>query len=148
MKNFTEEELAVVASALEKATEYFKDKQALTEQVRDLLELLIPGEGNRLVTLGEWHCSPALESKIITWLTRTLGTEGELRSRYRKILTDGDRQVEAHAYHMLDDHWQITTFGFVLHEEDSEVPEFPDGARDRKFSMAVALIKGSGGLLA
>ena len=147
MKSFTEEELAVVASALEKATEYFQDKQALTEQVRDLLDLLIPGDGNRQVTLGEWHHSPAFQSEIIGWLAGTLETEGESRARHRQILMDGDSPVEVHAYHMLDDHWQVTTFGFVLHEEGSEGPELSDGDPDRKTRMALVRIKGSGGSL-
>ena len=142
MKTFTEEELSVVISALEKARDYVHEKKALTEQVRDLLDLLIPDAGNGLATLGEWHHSPALESEIIDWLSATLGTEGDSRARHRKIITDGDRQVEVHAHHMLDDHWQISTFGFVFHDEGSEVPT---GTPDRKFAMAVARIKGSGG---
>ena len=136
MKSFSEEELAVVTTALEKARDYFQEKQALTEQVRDLLNLLIPGEGYRLVALGEWHHSPSLESEIIGWLTGTLETEGEHRARHRKILTDGDRPVEVRAYHILDDYWQVTTFGFVFHEEGAEVPELPDEYPGRKASIA------------
>ena len=142
MKSFSEEELAVVTTALEKARDYFQEKEALTEQVRDLLDLLITSDGNRLITLGEWHHSPALESEIIGWLEGTLETEGEHRARHRKILTDGDRPVEVRAYHMLDDYWQVTTFGFVFHEAGAEVPELRDGYHDRKTSMAVARIAG------
>ena len=148
MNNFTEEDFDIVITALEKARDYVHEKKALTEQVRDLLDLLIPDEGNGLVALGEWHHSPALESEIIGWLEDILGTEGDSRARHRKILTDGDRPVEVHAYHMLDDHWQITTYGFVFHEEGSESPEFPDGPKERKFAMAVARIAGSGGPMA
>ena len=96
-------------NALQKAVDYYHDKEALTEQVRDLLDLLIPDEGNGLVVLGEWHHSPALEPEIIGWLASALETEGESRARHRRILMDGDRPAEVHACHMLDDYWQVRT---------------------------------------
>ena len=145
MKTFTQEELAIVMAALEKARDYVHEKKALTEQIRDLLDLLIQDEGNGLVILGEWHHSPTLESEIVGWLEGILDTEEEFHSRHRQILMDGDRPTEVHAYHMLDDYWQVRTFNFVFHEDGDEVPEFQDGYPDRRTSMAVARIAGSGG---
>ena len=147
MKTLSEEELTIVTSALEKARAYFQEKEALTEQVRDLLDLLIPDDGNGLVALGKWHHSPDLESEIIAWLEGALETEGESRARHRRILMDGDKPAEVHAYYILDDYWQVRTFNFVFHEEGAEFPEFPDGDPDRKTSMAVARIAGNGGPL-
>ena len=79
-------------------------QETLTEQVFDLLDLLIPGDGHRLFTLGEWHHSQTPESEIIGWLESIPGTEEEFRSRRRDILMDGDRLAEVHAYRMLDDY--------------------------------------------
>ena len=147
MKTLSEDELTIVTSALEKARAYFQEKEDLTEQVPDLLDLLIPDDENGLVALGKWHHSPDLESEIIAWLEGTLETEGESRARHRRILMDGDKPGEVHAYHMVDDYWQVRTFNFVFHEEDAAVPEFPGGDPDRKTSMAVARIAGRGGSL-
>ena len=93
MKTFSSEELAILTSALQKSIDYVYQKETLTEQVSDLLDLLILDDGHRLFTLGEWNGTPTLESEIIEWLTDAQGGEEDFRSRRVKTLTDGDRMV-------------------------------------------------------
>ena len=45
MKNFSNEELATITSALQNALDYVRQKETLAGQVSDLLGLLIPGDG-------------------------------------------------------------------------------------------------------
>ena len=68
-------------------------QETLTEQVSDLLDLLVPGDGHRLFTLGEWHHSPDLASEIIEWLASTLYGEEESRPRQSKVLSDEGSMV-------------------------------------------------------
>ena len=68
MKTFSSEELETITSALQKSLDYLHQQKTLTEQVGGLLDLLIPGDGHRLFTLGEWNRTPTLESEIIEWL--------------------------------------------------------------------------------
>ena len=56
-------------------------RKTLTEQVGDLLDLLIPGDGDRLFALGDWHHTPALESEIIEWLTGDLEAKEGSRAK-------------------------------------------------------------------
>ncbi len=56
---------------------------------------------------------------------------------------DRESMVWVHAKHLLDDHWKIFVFGIVFHEEDEEMPEFPDGDAGLNPGMAVARIAGS-----
>ena len=68
MKTFSSEELETITSVLQQSIDYVHQRETLTEQVSDLLDLLIPGDGHCLFTLGEWNRTPTLESEIIEWL--------------------------------------------------------------------------------
>ena len=103
MKNFSNEELATITSALQNALDYVHQKETLTGQVSDLLGPLIPGDGNRLFTVGAWNRTPALESEIIEWLADVQDGEEDFRPRRVKTLMDGDRMVAIHAEHMIGD---------------------------------------------
>ena len=48
MKNFSNEELATITSALQNALDYVHQKETLTGQVSDLLGPLIPRGGERV----------------------------------------------------------------------------------------------------
>ena len=64
MKTFSSEELAILTNALEKSLDYVHRTEALTEQVSDLPDLLMPGDGHRLFTLGEWTAHQILSPKL------------------------------------------------------------------------------------
>ena len=141
--SFSNEELATITNALQKALDYVRQQNKLTQQVSDLLALLIPGDGHRLFTVGEWRHTPDLESEIVEWMADVQGGEEEFRPRRVKTLMDGDRMVAVQAEHMIGDHWRVSVFNIVLHEEGEELSEFPGGAAGRKPAMAVARIIGS-----
>ena len=133
-----------VKGALDEMVRYIGEKEDLTKDFDDVLHLIIPGDGHRLLTLGDWRHSPALEPEIIGWLAGGPdGEEGD-QSRRRKVLPDNGRMVWVHAKHLLDDHWKVSVFNIVFHEGDEEIPEFPDGDAGHDPGMAVARIVGSG----
>ena len=144
MKTFSSEELAILTSALQKSLDYVHQQETLTEQVSDLLDLLIPGDGHRLFTLGEWNRTPTLESEIIEWLTNVQGGEEDFRSRRVKTLMDGDRMVAVHAEHMVGDHWWVVVHNIRFHESEADFDEYKERSPDKKPAAAIARIAGSG----
>ena len=144
MRNFTGEEISTITSALQRALDYVRQQKNLTEQVSDLLDLLIPGDGHRLFTLGEWHHSPDLAPRIIEWLASTLDGEHGAQPRQSKVLSDEGSMVWVRAEHMLDDHWTICVFSIVLHEAGDEIPEFSGEDPGRIPAMAIARIASGG----
>ena len=123
MKNFSNEELATITSALQNALDYVHQKETLTGQVSDLLGPLIPGDGNRLLTVSAWNRTPALESEIIEWLADVQDGEEDIRPRRVKTLMDGDRMVEIHAEHMIGDHWWVMVYNIRFHESEADFDE-------------------------
>ena len=129
-----------IKEILDDMVHYIEEKEDLTKDLADVLHMLIPGDGHRIVTLGDWHHSPALESEITGWLAG----EEELQPQLRKVLLDGESMVWIHAKHMLDDHWKLSVFNIVFHEENEKMPEFPEGDAGGNPARAVARITGSG----
>ena len=143
MKNFTNDELSTITSALQGALDYVHQRETLTEQVCDLLDLLIPGDGHRLFTLGEWHRSPDLESEIIEWLASTLDGEEESRPRQSKVLSDEGTMVWVRAEHMLGDHWWVEVNNIRFHDTEAGFDEHRERSPGKKPSAAIARIVGS-----
>ena len=129
---------------LDDMVRYIEEKEDLTKDMDDIFHLLIPGGGHRILPLGDWGHSPDLEGEITEWLA----DQEELQPQLRKVLMDGESMVWVHAKHMLDDHWKLSVFNIVFHEEDKEMPEYPEGDAGRNPAMAVARIVGSAGSLA
>ena len=143
MKNFTNEELSTITNALQRALDYVHQQETLTEQVSDLLDLLVPGDGHRLFTLGEWHHSPDLASEIIEWLASTLYGEEESRPRQSKVLSDEGSMVWVRAEHMLDDHWWVEVNDIRFHDTEAGFDEHRERSPGKKPSAAIARIVGS-----
>ncbi len=143
MKTFSNEELETITSALQKSLDYLHQQKTLTEQVGGLLDLLIPGDGQRLFALGEWNRTPALESEIIEWLTDVQGGEEDFRPRRVKTLMDGDGMVAVYAEHMIGDHWWVVVNNIRFHESEAAFDEYKEGSRGRRPAAAIARIVGS-----
>ena len=143
MKNFTNEEISTITSALQRALDYVHQQENLTEQVSDLLELLIPGDGHRLFTLGEWHHSPDLASEIIEWLASTLDGEHGAQPRQSKVLSDEGSMVWVRAEHMLDHHWWVEVNNIRFHDTEAGFDEHRERSPERKSSAAIARVVGS-----
>ena len=149
-----EDRVEQVNGILDEMVQYTGGKEAVTKDFADVLHLLIPGDGHRLLTLGNWRHSPALGPEIIDWLAARTGEEETHPPALRKVLPDEGEMVWVHAEHMLDDHWKISVFKIVFHEPEDEFLELRelkdlqagDTERDpgRDPAMAVARIVGSG----
>ena len=147
MKSFSNEELATIMSALQKALDYVHEKETLTEQVADLLDLLIPGDGHRLSALGDWDRTPALESEIIEWLTGGLEEKEGNRAKRGKLLSDEGDMLWVQAEHMLGDHWWVAVSSVRFHEAEGDFDEYGKSSPGRKSAAAIVRIVGSAGLL-
>ena len=143
MKTFSSEELAILTGALQKSLDYVYQKETLTDQVSDLLDMLIPGDGQRLFTLGEWNRTPTLESEIIEWLTGAQGGAEDFRSRRVKTLIDGDHMVAVYAEHMIGDHWWVVVHNIRFHESEADFDEYRGRSPGRRPAAAIARIAGS-----
>ena len=74
----------------------------LRAQFNNVLDLLLPGDGNDLLPLhGQgW---PALKDEVIMWM------EGQVYGRrLRQTIGSGARRVDVEAEHLLDDYWWVT----------------------------------------
>ena len=143
MKTFSSEELGTITSALQKSIDYVYQMETLTEQVSGLLDLLIPGDGHRLFTLGEWNRTQTLESEIIEWLTDVQGGEEDFRSRRVKTLMDGDRMVAVYAEHVIGDHWWVVVHNIRFHQTEGDFDEYKERSPGRRSAAAIARIAGS-----
>ena len=143
MKTFSSEELETITSVLQQSIDYVHQRETLTEQVSDLLDLLIPGDGHCLFTLGEWNRTPTLESEIIEWLTDAQGGEEDFRSRRVKTLTDGDCIVAVYAEHMIGDHWWVEVNNIRFHETEADFDEYKERSLGRRPAAAIARIVGN-----
>ena len=143
----TEDRVERINEILAEMVHHIEEKEDLTKDVADVLHIFFPGQEHRLFTPPSWRHTPALEPEIIGWLAGSADSEETLQDIQRKVLMDGESMVWVHAKHLLDDHWKISVFGIVFHEEDEEMPEFPDGDAGLNPAMAVARIVGSAGRL-
>ena len=105
---------------LDEMVRYTGEKEALTKDFEDVLYLIIPSDGHRLLTLGDWRYSPALEPEITEWLAGDPDSEEQFRLQCYKLLMDGDKVVHVHAQHMMGDHWKNSVFNDVLPPEADE----------------------------
>ena len=143
MKTFSSEELETITSALQKSLDYLHQQKTLTEQVGGLLDLLIPGDGHRLFTLGEWNRTPTLESEIIEWLADVQDGKEDFRPRRVKTLMDGDRMVAVFAEHMIGDHWWVVVHNIRFHQTEADFEEYKERSPGRRPAAAIARVVGS-----
>ena len=146
MKSFSKEELATILCALQKALDYVRQKEGLTEQVGDLLDLLIPGDGHRLFALGDWNRTPAQDSEIIEWLTGDLEAKEGNRAKRGRLLSDYGDMLWVQAEHMFGDHWWIVVSNVRFHEAEGDFDQYRKSSPGRK-PAAIVRIAGSADLL-
>ena len=86
----------------DRALRIVKDYEVLRSQFNNVLDLLLPGDGNDLLPLHgqDW---PALKDEVIMWM------EGQVYGRrLRQTIGSGARRVDVEAEHLLDDYWWVT----------------------------------------
>ena len=133
-----------VSEVLEKLVQYVAEKQDLTKDLDDILHEIFPSEGDRLLILGEWNHSPALEPEIILWMAGSIDQQETFQSELGKALSDDGNPVWVHAKHMVDDYWKITVFNNVPDESDAYDGNYPQGSSPEEPGKAVARVVGSG----
>ena len=86
--------------------ETLKDYEVLRAQFNNVLDLLLPGDGNDLLPLHgqDW---PALKDQITGWMADQLQGMAYGR-RLRQTFGSGAGMVDVEAEHLLDDYWWVT----------------------------------------
>ena len=96
------ENIMETARTVTRTAEIVKDYEGLRAQFNNVLDLLLPGDGNDLLPLHgqDW---PALKDEVIMWM------EGQVYGRrLRQTIGSGARRVDVEAEHLLDDYWWVT----------------------------------------
>ena len=111
----------------------------LQEQVRTVLDLLLPGSGDELLPMGTtgWPHYPYLRTGILSWMDdcRVRG----YRTRQTRIFGPGVILAEVRVQHLVDDYWLLETrHGGVNEQGGVEIVIGPPMAQ------AILRIRGSG----
>ena len=99
---YLERDITEASRTMTRMTEILKDYEVLRTQFNNVLDLLLPGDGNDLLPLHgqDW---PALKDEVIGWM------EGQVYGRrLRQTIGSGARRVDVEAEHLLDDYWWVT----------------------------------------
>ena len=86
--------------------ETLKVYEVMRTQLNNVLDRLLPGDGNDLLPLHgqDW---PALKDQVIMWMAEQL--KGQVYGRrLRQTIGPGARRVDVEAEHLLDDYWWVT----------------------------------------
>ena len=90
------------ARTVTRTADIVKDYEGLRAQFNNVLDLLLPGDGNDLLPLHgqDW---PALKDQVTGWMA------GQVYGRrLRRTIGPGARRVDVEAEHLLDDYWWVT----------------------------------------
>ena len=104
---YLEKDMTEALRAFTLGLETLKDYEVLRAQFNNVLDLLLPGDGNDLLPLHgqDW---PALKDRIIGWMAEGLQGQQEYDRRLRQTFGSGAGRVDVEAEHLLDDYWWVT----------------------------------------
>ena len=97
-----EKDMTEALRTMTRMAEVLKDYEVLRTKLNNVLDLVLPGDGNDLLPLHgqDW---PALKDEVIMWM------EGQVYGRrLRQTFGSGARRVDVEAEHLLDDYWWVT----------------------------------------
>ena len=96
------ENIMEASRTVTRTAEILKEYEVLRSQLNNVLDLLLPGDGNDLLPLHgqDW---PALKDQVIMWMERQV-----YGRRLRQTIGSGARRVDVEAEHLLDDYWWVT----------------------------------------
>ena len=94
------------ARTVTRTADIVKDYEVLRAQLNNVLDLLLPGDGQDLLPLHgqSW---PALKDQVTGWMAEQLQGMAYGR-RLRQTIGAGARRVDVEAEHLLDDYWWVT----------------------------------------
>ena len=100
------ENIMEAARTVTRTADIVKDYEVLRAQLNNLLDLLLPGDGNDLLPLHgqDW---PALKDQVTGWMAEQLQGMAYGR-RLRQTSGSGTGRVDVEAEHLLDDYWWVT----------------------------------------
>ena len=101
-----EKDMTEVVRTVTRMSEVLKDYEVLRTQFNNVLDRLLPGDGNDLLPLHgqDW---PALKDQVTGWMAEQL--KGQVYGRrLRQTIGSGARRVDVEAEHLLDDYWWVT----------------------------------------
>ena len=107
------ENIMEASRTVTRTADIVKDYEGLRAQFNNVLDLLLPGDGNDLLPLHgqDW---PALKDEVIVWM------EGQVYGRrLRQTIGSGAGRVDVEAEHLLDDYWWVTATPAVTHPDDA-----------------------------
>ena len=101
------ENIMEASRTLTRTADIVKDYEGLRAQFNNVLDLLLPGDGNDLLPLHgqDW---PALKDEVTGWMEEGLQGQQEYDRRLRQTIGSGARRVDVEAEHLLDDYWWVT----------------------------------------
>lgn len=81
----------------------------LQSQFRAVLDLLLPGNGNDILPIGQggWPHWPGLKAEILTWMDESRGPGYE--ARQVKLFGPGVILAEVTTQHLVGDFWLVST---------------------------------------
>ena len=101
-----EKDMTEVVLKVTRMAEVLKDYEVLRAQLNNVLDLLLPGDGNDLLPLRgqDW---PALKDQVTGWMAQQLQGMAYGR-RLRQTIGSGAGRVDVEAEHLLDNYWWVT----------------------------------------
>ena len=100
------ENIMEASRTVTRTADIVKDYEGLRAQFNNVLDLLLPGDGNDLLPLHgqDW---PALKDRVTGWMADQLQGMAYGR-RLRQTIGSGAGRVDVEAEHLLDDYWWVT----------------------------------------
>ena len=116
---YMEKDMTDALRTMTRTAEALKDYEGLRAQFNNVLDLLLPGDGNDLLPLHgqDW---PALKDQVIMWMAEQL--DGLVYGRrLRQTIGPDARRVDIEAEHLLDDYGWVTATPAVTHPDDAAI---------------------------
>ena len=98
--------------------ETLKVYEVMRTQLNNVLDRLLPGDGNDLLPLHgqDW---PALKDQVTGWIAERLQGQREYERRLRQTFGSGAGRVDVEVEHLLDDYWWVTATPAGTHPDDA-----------------------------
>ena len=116
-----EKDMTEVVRTLTRMAEVLKDYEVLRAQLNNVLDLLLPGDGNDLLPLHgqDW---PALKDQVTGWMAEQIaGACTSTGAVLRQTIGSDAGRVEVEAEHLLDDYWWVTATPAGANPDDAVV---------------------------
>ena len=89
------------------------DFQAVRHELRDVMTIMTSWEESGVIAASDlgWPHEESLKYDIREWLEETVGPEGEGHQELSRVFITRGEAVRVSAWYVLDDFWQVVTYG-------------------------------------